>query len=227
MAVTLGSVTFGELTTIKEKYEEVGGRDERSVIVSGAIAGKSSVAQIEAALDAILDAASEADYSAELSLRPGRRLYVRRRKFQREISLGPLVGSFVLELEARDPFEVSAAETVVNWTMAASGATKAVASAGNVEAQPAIALTAAGTLVNPAISDGVNSMLYEGVVEEGQIFVFDSEQKVVTLDGEDVTPYTQGEFPIVAPEGTTLTYTDDVSSSHAVNATITFRDRWW
>ncbi|MEK7794075.1 MAG: hypothetical protein AAB353_06080 [Candidatus Hydrogenedentota bacterium] len=227
MAVTLEGVTFGELTTIKEKYEEVGGRDERLVIVSGAIAGKSSVTQIEAALDAILDAASEADYSAELSLRPGRRLYVRRRKFQREISLGPLVGSFVLELEASDPFEVSSAETVVNWTIAASGATKAATSAGNVEARPVIAVTAVGSLVNPMISDGVNSILYEGVVENAKTLVIDSENTAVTLDGEDVTPYTQGEFPVIAPEGTTLTYTDGASSSHTANATITFRDRWW
>ena len=38
MAVTLGSVTFDDAhTTVREKLEEVGGRNERRITVSGAI----------------------------------------------------------------------------------------------------------------------------------------------------------------------------------------------
>ena len=82
MAITLGPVTFDDAhTTAKEKLEEVGGRNERRVTVSGAIVGQNTVAAIEAQLDAILDAASVEDFSAELSLRSGRRLFVRRNEF--------------------------------------------------------------------------------------------------------------------------------------------------
>ena len=59
MPITLGSVTFDELnTTVREKQEEVGGRNERRITLSGLILGESSVTAIEAHLDAMLDAAS-------------------------------------------------------------------------------------------------------------------------------------------------------------------------
>jgi hypothetical protein len=55
----------------------------------------------------------------------------------------------------------------------------------------------------------------------------DGRSGVVTLEGADVTPYTSGEFPRIAPEGTTLTYEDDAASSHTAAVTVAFRDRWW
>ena len=94
MAVTLGSVTFEVAnTTVKEKQEEVGGRNERSVTVSGVIVGESTVAAIEGKLDAIIDAASVEDYTAVLSLRDSRQLMVRRNAFTREVNGESLVGA--------------------------------------------------------------------------------------------------------------------------------------
>jgi hypothetical protein len=125
MAITLGAVTLDEAhTTVQEKHEEVGGRDARRIVLTGLIAGESSVAAIEARLDAILDAASCDDPLAALSLRAGRRLWVQRTQFQREVARGPLAGSFTLELEAPDPFEESVAEHAVAWTISTQGATR-------------------------------------------------------------------------------------------------------
>jgi len=228
MAVTLGSVTFDEAgTTVREKLEEVGGRNERRITLSGLVLNEATPAAIEARLDAILDAASLEDYSGILNLRAGRRLLVRRDAFKRELRPDELVGAFTLELAARDPFEESAAETLITWTIAASGATQVVTPLGTTDAHPLITLVAGGTLIDPALSDGVRTMTFTGTVATGQSLIFDSAAGRVTLAGDEVTPYTTGEFPRLAPEGTTLTYTDAIGSSHTANATIVFRSRWW
>lgn len=228
MATTLGPVTFDEAhTTVREKEEEVGGRNERAVTVSGVIVDRASVAEIEADLDAIIDAASVEDYTAALSLRGGRRLWVRREGFMREIKGEALVGSFKLELAARDPFEESEAETAIAWNVSASGAQQAAASSGNVYAKPVIELVASGDVIDPVFSDGERMIAYSGTVQDGETLVFDGEAGMVTLEGADVTPYTSGVFPRIAPEGTTLTYTDDAASSHTAAVIVRFRDRWW
>jgi hypothetical protein len=224
----LGSVSFDEAsTTVREKLEEVGGRNERRITLSGLVLNESTPAAIEARLDAILDAASLEDYSGVLSLRAGRRLLVRRDAFKRELRPEELVGAFTLELAARDPFEESGVETSVSWTIGASGATRVVTPGGTTDAMPVITLVAGGTLIDPALSDGVRTMKYAGSVASGQSLVFDARSCVVTLAGADVTPYTTGEFPRLSPEGTTLTYTDAAGSAHSATATIVYRSRWW
>ncbi len=228
MAITLGSIVFDEdRTTVAEKYEEVGGRDERRVTVTGVIVGESALAAVEARLDAILAAVPDEDYAVALSVRAGRRIHVARTGFSREVARDSLVGSFVLELAARDPYEESVEETTVAWSVTASGATRQVTSSGNVFARPIIALAASGDVVNPSFNDGMRTLLYSGVVGDGETLVIDGASACVTLDGEDVTPYTSGDFPCLDPGETTLTYVDDASSSHTALVTISYRDRWW
>ncbi len=228
MAITLGPVTFDDAhTTVREKLEEVGGRNERRVTVSGAIVGQSTVSAIEAQIDAILDAASVEDFSAELSLRSGRRLFVRRNKFSREVQTEALAGAFTLELEAKDTVEESTSITTVNWTVTASGQTQAASSAGTVYAKPKLSLVATGTIVDPTFSDGARILAYSGTVQDGETLVLDAATGSATLEGSDVTPYTTGVFPRISPEGVTLTYADDAGSSHTAQVTITFRNRWW
>lgn len=228
MAITLGSLTFDESrTTVTESHEEVGGRNERAIVIKGIIVGKTSVADIHAELDAILDTASVEDYSVELSLRTGRRLHVRRNAFFREVNGESLVGSFTLELGAKNAFEEATAETSTNWPVTASGATLNRTAAGNVYAEPKITLVASGAVVNPTFSDGSRTIAYSGTVADGETLVFDGSARIATLEGIDVTPYTTGVFPRIPPEGTVLTYTDDASSSHTATVTVAFRDRWW
>jgi len=228
VAVTLGAIIFDAAhTTVHEKYEEVGGRDERLVEVTGAVVGESTVAAIEARLDAILDAASEEDYGGMLSVREGRRLSVRREAFSRDVAPDRLVGSFKLKLRAREPFEEADSETSELWPISISGATRALSSVGNACARPVITLVASGDVVSPAFSDGVRTMAYAGTVADGSVLVFNAAARTVTLDGADVAPYTTGDFVRIEPGGTTLTYTDDATSSHTASVTVAFRDRWW
>jgi hypothetical protein len=228
LAVTLGPHTFDPAqTTVRETHQEVGGRRERAIEIAGLIIGESTTAAIESKLDAILDAASSEDYSAALSIRAGRELYVRRTEFKREISNDALVGSFALKLHARDPYEQSIDSTSQNWSINASGVTLVLSAAGNHASIPRITITANNDLINPAISDGVWTIVYHGIVPAASELIFDGPNSRATLDGDDVTPYTTGLFPEISPEGTTLTYTDDASSSHDAEVLVSFHDRWW
>ena len=228
MAITLGPVTFDDAhTKVREKLDEVGGRNERRIIVSGAIVGQSTVSAIETQIDAILDAASIEDFSAELSLRSGRRLFVRRNEFSREVQSEALVGAFTLQLEAKDTFEESTSISTVNWTVTASGQTQAASSAGTAYAKPKFSLVATGTIIDPSFGDGTRTISFSGTVQDGETLVLDAATASAALEGSDVTPYTSGVFPRISPEGVTLTYVDDAGSSHTAQVTVTYRDRWW
>jgi hypothetical protein len=162
-----------------------------------------------------------------LSLRAGRCFGVERDEFDRRVDGQILLGVFRLKLTAPDPFEYADEETVVEWGVTQSGDTKAVAAGGNVFSKPRLALTADGDVVNPAIADGERSITYLGTVSNNETLVLDGQTGSAALEGEDVTPYTEGDFPQVSPEGTTLEFTDDDTSSHTAAIEVRFRDRWW
>lgn len=228
MAVTLGPITFDAASTsVHERHEEVGGRRERSVEIAGVLAGHATETAIHDALDVILAAASTENYEAELSVRPGRRMFVRRAQFARDVSPESLTGSFVLKLDTRDPFEESTALHSVAWPVNASGATLNLSTAGNAPARLIIRLTAADTIVNPSFTDGARTISYSGTLLVDDEMVFDGDAGSVTLNGADVLPYVTGDFPQIGPVGITLTYVDDAASSHDGDVVVEYRDRWW
>jgi len=228
MAITLGAITFDEVhTDVAEKLEEVGGRNEREITVSGLIVGEESVTDIHDRLDAILDEASREDFSAALSVRAGRRVFVRRNAFRREVRGDALVGSFVLELAAKNPLEEAIAAIVENWSVEGSGWSRTFVPGGTVETAPKFSFTPPGDIDNPAFSDGVRTLRYSGVVSAGETFVVDGESGAVTLDGVSVLAYTSGEFPRLDPGGTEVTYTDDLVSPVAITVSVEHRGRWW
>ncbi len=228
MAIILGAYTFDAArTAVVEKFEEVGGRDARVIHLKGVVEGADSEEALEAGLDVIMQAASEQGGQTLLSLRPGRRLYVRRTEFSREIQREALTGAFCLTLEAHDPCEEAETPVTVAWSIAQSGATKTITVLGTAPALPVITLTALGTLIEPGISDGTRRITYPGTVPNGKCLVLDCAAGSVVVDGIEVTPYTTGLFPQLDPGGATLRYSDHASSSHQASASITYRDRWW
>lgn len=228
MPVILGEIAFDPAhTAVKETHSEVGGRRERAIEISGFIVGETNVSAIEARLDAILDQASKNDYTAELSIRSGRWLWVRRNEFTRHVSAETLTGAFTLKLGAKDPFEESIALHAVAWQIAASGSTLNVVAGGNANTRPAIRLTAVGDLIRPAFSDGERTIAFDGVVPDGSELAIDGVAGTADLDGENVTPYLIGTFPELTPGETTLTYADDAGSSHTALVSVEYRDRWW
>jgi len=227
MSIMLGTYAFDPCaTSAAERHEETGGRDARVVEIQGVFDGLASEALVQAALDAVLAAASTGE-SVALSLRAGRRLWARRKSFERTVAADGVSASFVLILEAEDPFGESDAETVVSWNVTQSGASQALSAEGSAESKLEVSLVASGAIVDPVFSDGTRTLRYSGQVANGKTLLLDGPSDKVWLDGVDVTPYTSGEFPRVSPGGTVLTYTDDASSSHQAAVTVSYRDRWW
>ncbi len=226
--ILLNSYNFDEAhTAVEEQLEEIGGKDARTFTISGLIVGKSSVEAIQDELDTILDEASKHDAGATLSLRSGREFNVERLQFECGIQPEELVGSFKLKLSAPDPFELASTPTTDVWNVTASGQTRQETGGGNAESLPKISIVASGDVIDPKIDDGTRSMQYSGTVAAGETLVIDAAQRTATLEGEDVLPYMTGDFPLISPEGTTLTYTDDPASSHTATVTVEFKNRWW
>ncbi|MFP4502228.1 MAG: phage distal tail protein [Candidatus Hydrogenedentota bacterium] len=228
MPIVLGDYTFDERTTaVAEKQEEVGGRDARAITLTGVFTGLETLEAAEAALDGVITAAGDGVSETFLSLRAGRRMRVRRTGFEREVVRQKRTATFKLTLEAANPYEEAEEQTSFAWNVTASDSTQVFTNAGNVYAQPVITFLATGALIAPAISDGTRTMHYTGTVNDGETLAFDAAAGRVTLDGLDVTPYTEGVFPRLAPGDTTLTYTDEPDSTHTAAITVAYRARWW
>ncbi len=227
MAISVGGQVFDAATTVaREAYEVVGGKQTRAIRITGLVRGSSSLAELIETLDSIARSASET-VPAEVSLREGRRLFARREGFSRELSLRSRVGCFVLDLRADDAWEESAVLHESSWEIGFSGATVDLSNSGNVAAMPVVSLTAESDLEQPTLGDGTRFLTYDGTVSGGATLVFDAGLRRVLLDGADVTPYTTGDFPQLAPGNNTLEYTGDPSGSHFASAVVAFRDRWW
>ena len=227
MAIQLGDYMFGEsVTSAQEAVKERGGRDARVVILHGALEGHATVEALEAELDAIAVAASATEL-APLSLRPGRRLLVRRAGFTRQVYRDARTAVFELRLEADDAFEQAEEETVVAGVFMGTQLELEVPANGNTPALPRIAITPSGGVTRPRLTAGGRSLVYDGIVPEGATLVIDAAAGLVSLDDEDVTPYTEGLPPWLPPGSNTLTYSDESEVMPDVAVEVRFRSRWW
>jgi len=227
MAIQLNAIALDpRVTGVREQLEEVGGRRERRVTLSGIIEGIADPASVEAQLDAIVAAASQVDFDCALSLRPGRRLWVRRDQFVREVATRPVTGSYTLRLLARDPLEESVEEESAADNFSALPHGLPLEIGGNAPAPLRITLVADSELAAPSFSDGERTISYDGLVLEGHTMVVDAIEGRVWLEGEDVTPYMQGEFPRPAPGDATVTV-DALGDAPAGSLVVAWRNRWW
>ena len=89
----LNSYDFDEdFTFVRERLDEVGGKEGKVFSITGFILGKGSVKEIGDELDRILDQVSGANGKAKLSLLEGREYEVTRTEFVRRIARAELVG---------------------------------------------------------------------------------------------------------------------------------------
>lgn len=228
MTIQLGSIPLDRsFVGVREQLEEVGGRGVRTVTLSGLIAQAPDRATLDLWLDAVIAEASRPDFGCALSVRPGRRLWVRRQQATREVRVDPLAGSFVLRLAAQDPLEESTDESVASLVFATLPANLGIAVGGSAPAQLRITVAAASPIEAPAVSDGTRTLAYEGIVPAGEALVFEGATGRATLAGENVTPYTQGLFPAPMPGPRVITLTAENLGTVSGVVTVACRDRWW
>lgn len=227
MTITAGGYAFDEeRTTVRETYEVLGGKETRLIAITGLIRGAGNRVELDGALDDLLRAVSEAG-PVYVSVRSGRRILARREEFTREVHSRHLTGKFTVTFRAETAWEESIAEESRAWNISQSGEDRDLAVAGNRETLPVIALTATDDIVGAAFSDGTRALAYEGVIEAGSSVLIDGPAGKVWLDGEEITPYMEGDFPRLQPGAATLTFTDGPSSSHLMTGTVSWRARWW
>jgi len=102
-----------------------------------------------------------------------------------------------------------------------------VAAAGNTFARPRIALTPSADATQPSIGVGERVLACDLLVPAGSTLLVDAAAGKVLLEGEDVTPYTQGLPPLFAPGPNTLVYADHSPAMPTVAVACAFRARWW
>lgn len=227
MGITLGGYAFGEsVTSVRESLKERGGRDARVVSIKGVLEGFTTVAALEAELDALVAAASDAEEVA-MALRPGRRLWVKRTGFVREVYRDALTAAFELSLEAPDAVEEAEEESVVAGVYTDTQQTLSVPANGNTPARPHITLVPDGPVTRPSVGVGDSVLIYDGIVAAGQSLVVDAAAGAVLLDGVDVTPYTAGVPPLLYPGSNILTYADESLTIPNIAVAVRFHSRWW
>ncbi|MBX3176697.1 MAG: phage tail family protein [Candidatus Hydrogenedentes bacterium] len=227
MSISVGGYVFNPRTTVvREQYEVVGGKQTRAIRITGLLRGAADEASLIAALDAVTEAVSM-DAPVLVSLRPGRQIAARREGLVREINGRALTGQFVVDLRAESAWEESEAIETLPWVIGQSGEVLGVSNTGNAPTDPVITLAADDFLITPGVGDGTRMIVYEGEVAGGSTLVIDAVKREVRLDGVEVTGYTSGEFPRLAPGETELVFTDDIMSSHQATGSVAWRPRWW
>jgi hypothetical protein len=223
--MVIGDVTLPEtMVTVREEYEEVGGRDARRLRVSGLLPA-TTLSQLQQQMEQLVQRSFETQLA--VVLRPGRVLWARRARLFHEPCIAAGLSGFTLVLEVPDIFEYSEAEHAETWTVSAAPVSRSFATVGNASALPVCFAQSAAEWTEPSWSDGTRTLTYTGTVPAGTVLRLDASARRVTLDGDDVTPYVTGEFPeIMTPSGV-LTFTCAEALTEPVLMEVRYRHRWY
>jgi len=227
--VTLGSFTFPEKRTfVQVRTRNVLSRVRKEINLYTLLIRYSELEQLEADLEALEGQLEKFDRrEATLSLHEGRYYTGWRRDFQRFVESRHRAASVHLLILTDDRFERSIEEHQENVTLTASGQSVVVSQSGNGLAFAKFLLSATGSLVQPQISDGPRSLVFQETLEAGDTLEIDSDRRTAVRNGtESVLSLMSGDFPLLSPGETTLTYTDCAGSSHSGTLQITYRDLW-
>jgi len=226
---SIGAFTFpARRTAVDVQTSLVEGRTRKIIRVDTILLGSGSLADFLTEVSNLEAEVEKLDRGeATLSVTAGRYYGGRRLSVQRTLDEAARFAAFEIRLLTEDRYERSLDLHEATKVLTASGDTLIVDHAGNTLARPELTLTAVGNLVRPTLSDGERSIVYEDTLAAGGSLVFDSDLQTALLNGtQNVLPKTSGSFPLLSPGNTTITYTDDPTSSHSGTLLVRFRDLW-
>lgn len=227
--VAVGSFTFPPRNTAVDiQTRFVDGRTRKVIRVDTILLGSGTLNEF---LNEVADLEGEIEKfdrgEATLSITDGRYVTGRRMSLQRTLDESTRFAAFEIRFLTGDRFERSVALHEESRLITASGDSIQVTQAGNAASRPLVLITATGDLVRPALSDGERTMTYEDTQQAGSVLSIDADLQTAVLDGSDnVLNRMSGSFPILTPGVTTLTYTDNPTSSHSGALTVKYRDTW-
>jgi len=176
-------------------------------------------------LDALAATLLAAPDPVPLSLRPGRRLWVRPRRVVRELRLEG--AAFRLEFDAVDPREEDITPSGMDWPVSAWGETTVVDVPGTASAPFSFRLTARGAVGAPSLGDGVRTIHWMGAMEAGDVLELDGNARTARLNGAPADTLLAGDWPLAGPGHTSLRFEDDLDGDHLADIHVTWRNRWW
>lgn len=226
MIPTLGNYTLDSWhVSVTEKQRHDKGRWNRSINLRGTADTFESTALLTAALD-MLSAAALSPEPVLLRLRPGRSVAVRLRGFERTCHEEAIAGAFTLELEGLTPWEESDGLTTHAIQATESGIVCDITCSGSLASPLSVKFTAAGMVLLPAFSDGVHTIAYAGILQNGDVLEVDSVIRKVFLNGADASSQASGDFLLIHPQTTQITFHADPEGAHAGTLVLTWRERW-
>ena len=226
MIPTLGDYVLDQWrTAVVEKQRYDSGRWKRSIVIRGTAYTFESTTLLTAALDT-LAAVALAPEPVLLRLRPGRAVAVRLRGFEKACHDDAIAGTFTLELEGLSPWEESDAPATHTVSVTTDGVVCDIACSGSLPSPLSLTFTATGMVLLPAFSDGINTLAYAGVLQNGDILEVDSVSRKVFLNEDDVSSQATGDFLILSPQTTQIGFQADPEGAHAGTLTLTWRERW-
>jgi hypothetical protein len=161
---------------------------------------------------------------AVLSLEAGRFMYGRRRHFSVAVSPDESLAWVDLTVLSEDRYERSQTwhEHAINWQ--AGSAVFSVFNLGNWLAPCVICMQPPVALTRIAINDGERDYVLETDLDANKVLRIDSEQRQVTIDGEQ-TVLSLDEYPMLSPGENTMTVSV-VPEISATQCRLGFRDFW-
>ncbi len=225
---TLGDYTFrSDSTRVLSDLRYVEDRLRRQVEIVGLLSEFATHDDFAAELSE-LDTAVEAfcNGSATLTLTEGRQLSGSVLRYRKTVDELERSVTFRLIVLSEDRFERSIELHEENLAIDASGDAIVLANAGTADSLPELTLSAIGALINPSVSDGLRTLIYQGTLSPGDALALDSDAHTATLNGGNALAAVSGDWPRLAPGETTLTYTDQAGSSHSATLLVQYRDYW-
>lgn len=227
--VALGSFTFPEHRTfVRVRTREVLSRVRKEIDIYSLLIHYASLEALRADLEALEGELEKFDRGeASLSIHESRYFMGRRRDLQRFVEPRHLAATVHVLVLTEDRFERSTEEHQETLEFSQSGQSIVVSQAGNGLAFAKFLLTAGGNLVEPQISDGTRSVVFEASLGSGDTLELDGDARTAVKNStENVLHLVSGEFPLLSPGNTTITYTDDATSSHTGTLQVKYRDLW-
>jgi Siphovirus-type tail component, C-terminal domain len=226
---SIGDYTFDESATrIVSDLRMVEKRLRREISIVGMLEGFVSASALYSEMEALEKEIEKfAVGEVTLSLVSGRFLNGKILRHRKTVDEAQRVASFRLILLSEDRFERSIEFHQETLIITASGNDIEVENAGSADSLPTLTLTATGELVDPAISDGTNTLSWSGTLSAGDTLVLDCDaHRAIKNGSENVLASMSGQWPTLPPGETTLTYSDDISSSHSASLVVGYYDFW-
>jgi len=161
-----------------------------------------------------------------LKLHPERKITLLSLGFKKILDiLKPEDSKMTITMLAADTREYSTVRDSATMAVTSSPADIQLASEGRAPTTPEWTLTAIGTIINPAISNGVDRMEWNGRLDPGDVMVV-SKDGTVSINGSRAGNISGTVLEADAGKNT-FVYSDDSSSSHNCTIELTWNDAYY